>query len=164
MRSESTDIQLRYLHLALCFFLLCSFSFPFSVFTVVFLSVVSFLTFYLTKRLQRGKKVFATLCAYCCIHTLCSDFVDFAFQQFPLVGDVSILFSVHGCYFIIVHANSSEQNQVEHRIVVKLFVSDDFLLYPRSRDTIFLSLVFCFGGQFFCSFHLPLDLDLDLSK
>lgn len=56
-------------------------------------------------------------------------------------------------FYYIVHVNSSEQNQVEYRIVVRLFVCCLFFLFLYSRDAIFsYGLLFWWSKFFFCSF------------
>lgn len=54
------------------------------------------------------------------------DSVDFAFQQFLLVEDVHLCSFCWLFLFNNVHVNSSEQNQVQHQIVVSL----NFCLSP----------------------------------
>lgn len=163
VRSESTGIQLRYLHLwlSLPFFPLsfyrilvvlcvCCWFFPSSFFY--------FLTFYLTKRLQRGKKVYAILGVYCCTQTLVHTIPVFWLCWFRFSA-ISIgwrrIHTVRSCYFIIVHVNSSEQNQVERRIVARarLFARVFFCVpFCSARVMRFFShWSFVLVVDFFCS-------------
>lgn len=139
------------------FFLSHSIAFSlFSAFAVGFFPVRSFIFDILLNETfaAREKSLCYTRCVL--LHTLAHTIPVFWLCWFRFSA-ISIgwrrIHTVRSCYFIIVHVNSSEQNQVERRIVARLFVRVFFCVpFCSARVMRFFShWSFVLVVDFFCS-------------